>query len=370
LAVLSGVLVAALVRRQPSERPTLRFEVNTGTSPTPFHFALSPDGRRLAWVVSTDKGGAIETRALDQLDGRILSSTESARVGLPFWSPDSRSIAFFSTGKLKRISGDGGPAQIICDAGGGQGGSWSSDGVIVFAPEPAGPLFQVSAAGGIPAPVTELDATASETAHRHPVFLPDGQHFLYLAVNSNPSGSGIFVGALGSKEQKRLLTSVAKPGFAPPDYLLFVRDATLMVQRLDLKRLAVVGDAVPLVENVGVNAVTTLAGFTVSANGVLAWKPGGNVSLAQAQLVWLDRSGARTGTLGTPAVYDNSRFRPIFTRSRWRNGKRVPRATSGQSTPRTAGRHGSRLMSPMTTIRSGRRMAVESSSHPIVTPDD
>jgi Tol biopolymer transport system component len=309
-AVFGGVLVAALIGRQPSERPTVRFEVNVGTSGAPFHFALSPDGRRLAWVESTDKGAAIATRALDQLDSRVLLRTESARVALPFWSPDSRSIAFFSTGKLRRIPVDGGPAEIICDAVGGQGGSWNHDGVILFAPEPTGPLFQVSAAGGVPAPVTELDVASSEIAHRHPVFLPDGKHFLYLAVSSRADRSSIVVGALGSKDRRRLLTSVAKPGFAPPDHVLFVRDTSLMMQRLDLKGLTFVGDAVPLVENVGVNAGTSLAGFTVSANGVLAWRPGGYVAREPAQLAWLDRSGTRTGTLGTPAVYDNLALSP------------------------------------------------------------
>jgi Tol biopolymer transport system component len=309
-AVFGGVLVAALVGRQPSERPTVRFEVNVGSSVTPFHFALSPDGRRLAWVESTDKGAAIATRVLDQLDRRILSRTESARVALPFWSPDSRSIAFFSTGKLRKILVDGGPAEIICDAVSGQGGSWNSDGVIVFAPEQAGPLFQVPAAGGVPTPVTELDATVFEIAHRHPVFLPDGQHFLYLAVSSRADRSRIVVGALGSKERRRLLNSVAKPGFAPPDHVLFVRDTSLMIQRLDLKRLTLVGDPLPLVENVGVNAGTSLAGFTASANGVLAWRPGGYVTAEPARLVWLDRQGTRTGTLATPAVYDNLAISP------------------------------------------------------------
>jgi Tol biopolymer transport system component len=308
LAVLSAALAAALVvgRTQP-ERGRVMFEVSAPTITSPLHIALSPDGTRLVWMSQTDKGTSLAMRALDQTSVQMLSGTESvvsrSSGGYPFWSPDSRFIAFFAGGKLKKVSVSGGPPQTLCDAA-GFGGTWSRDGIIVFAPDASGPLYQVSASGGAPTQITELDSRLLETAHRHPVFLPDGKHFVYVATSSKADSTAIVVAALGSKEHKRLVASVAKAGFAPPDYLLFMRETTLMAQRLDLKRLEVQGDAFPVAEGVGVNGGNSLAGFTASANGVVAWRSGLS-GRAESQLAWVDRSGKRAGMVGATSAYDN-----------------------------------------------------------------
>ena len=131
-------------------------------------------------------------RALENLDGQILSRTEDA--SFPFWSPDGRTIGFFSDGKLKKVDLSGAPPQTLCDAAGGHGGTWSRDGVIVFAPTLTGPLFKVPATGGTPMPVTELNTTEGEIAHRHPFFLPDGDHFLYTAISAKQGQSAVYVG--------------------------------------------------------------------------------------------------------------------------------------------------------------------------------
>ena len=114
--------------------------------------------------------------------GTASALAGSERGQTPFWSPDSRSIGFFSGGKLKTIEASGGSVQIVCEAPSPRGGTWSSKGVIVFAPDFRGGLSSVPASGGVPVPITKID-TRMHTTHRWPWFLPDGRHFLYLAVN-------------------------------------------------------------------------------------------------------------------------------------------------------------------------------------------
>jgi len=140
--------------------------------------AISPDGRTIAFTTGDFSSGrltGIWVRGLDSLTVRLLPGTDGA--SLPFWSPDGGSIAFFTAGKLKKISISGGRPEEICNATDGRGGTWSPNGTIVFAPSNAGPLMQVRAGGGTPQVVTALDETRGETAHRFPLFLPDGDHF-------------------------------------------------------------------------------------------------------------------------------------------------------------------------------------------------
>jgi hypothetical protein len=188
----------------------------------------------------------------------------------PFWSPDSRFVAFFSDGKLQKTDVFGNPPETLCDAAGLSGGAWNRQGVILFTPRP-GPLFQVADTGGTPTSVTELDATRQETTHRDPTFLPDGKHFLYLALSSTPENAGVYVGALGSKERTRLMPATRKVVFAAPNHLLFLRDATLMAQRFDPDRLELQGDPFRVAESVATEGPVGTVGFTVSDQGMLAY---------------------------------------------------------------------------------------------------
>src|SRR4029078_8312530 len=115
----------------------------------------------------------------DTLTPEVLPGTEDGTF--PFWSPDSRSIAFFANGQVKRLNLDAGSALTLGEARGGRGGSWSPQGVILFSPGVRGGLQQVPAECGAPSPVAPHDGTPF-TSHRWPQFLPDGRHFLYLAV--------------------------------------------------------------------------------------------------------------------------------------------------------------------------------------------
>jgi len=284
--------------------------------------ALSPDGRRLVFVARDSSGASILwIRSLSSLTVQPLSGTESS--SFPFWSPDSRLIGFFADGKLKRIDASGGPPQVICDAPEARGGSWSPDGVILFAPAVDGPIFRVSASGGVPSPVTKLDRARGESSHRFPFFLPDGRHFLYLVANFGAPGDfpgmGIYARSLASEKEQRVSPAHSAMAFASSSFggregsLVFWKDGNLFAQPFDTKALRVTGEPAPLVEDVQYFPQTQSALFSVSGNRELVYQP--RAASGVSQLVWFDRSGRTIGTLGTPANQANPRISP--------DGKRV-----------------------------------------------
>jgi Tol biopolymer transport system component len=258
--------------------------------------ALSPDGRYLTFIARRTGGSAdlLWVRSLDTLEVRPLTGTDGANF--PFWSPDSKSIAFFTPGKLRKIDVSGGPPQTLCDATAGEGGTWNRDGVIVFAPNGTGALFRVSSAGGQPTPVTTLSTAGKETSHRWPYFLPDGRHFLFLSQPSNV----VYAGALDSPDLTRVVNADSRALYAP-GYLLFLREDTLVAQPFDARRLETTGEAVPIAEDVRVNATNGRAAFTVSESGVLVYRTG---SISEpAALTWFDRAGKVLGMVGQAKDY-------------------------------------------------------------------
>jgi Tol biopolymer transport system component len=267
----------------------------------PSALALSPDGRRLAFVASFEGRDLLWVRSLDSLSAEALQGTEGAAIqSAPFWSPDSRFIGFFAGDKLKKIDASGGPPQVLCNVGGPRGGTWNRDGVIVFAPVPFGPLYQVSQAGGEPTPVTALDQSGSETAHRWPYFLPDGRHFLYLMRSSKAESEGIYVGSLDAKETKRLLPTALNAAYAFPGFLLFLRNEQLIAQRFDADKLELTGEPLSVAERVAYNPGLSRGAFSVSENGVLAFRSGGGQI---NQPLWFDRQGKQSGSLGAAGLY-------------------------------------------------------------------
>jgi len=308
-AVAGGALLLSLqaftalyLRRPPAQAPeATRFSIDPPKN-TEFRgsFAVSPDGRRVVLRGISEGKVILWVRALESVTVQPLAGTDEASS--PFWSPDSRFIGFFAGGKLKKIAAAGGTAQTVCDAAGqGWGGSWSANGVIAFAPREGEPLYRVSAAGGTPEPLTTLDSLRGEISHYRPHFLPDGRHFLYLVISSQPKNAGIRVGSLDSKETKLLLNTDMSAAYAPPGYLFFLRDRTLMAQAFDANRLAIGGEPIPVAEDVdrlGLGARLPL--FSVSRTGVLVYRSGSNDA---TQLTWFDRQGKQLGTVGPVANY-------------------------------------------------------------------
>ena len=306
-AVASGVFLLAMLAiaavyfwRVPSEpAAATRFLIDLPPkTELRGSFAVSPDGRHVALRGVTEGKVVLWVRDLDSLITRPLAGTEEAFF--PFWSPDSRSIAFFTGSKLKKIDARGGPVQTLCDAPEGRGATWSASGVIVFTAREGEPLQQVSAAGGTPTPAATLESSRGEISHLHPFFLPDGRHFLYLVISSQPENAGLRVGSLDSKETKLLVNTDASGQYAPPGYLLFLRDRTLMAQRFDAGRLVTEGEPFPIADEVDrLGLSTRLALFSVSRTGVLVFRRGNSEG---TQLTWFDRQGNPLGTVGPAGI--------------------------------------------------------------------
>src|SRR5438876_2413225 len=267
---------------------------------------ISPDGRLIVFGVRDASGKeSMWIRQLDSLDAHPLAGTELG--GQTFWSPDSRSIGFVGGGKLKKIDVSGGPAQTLSDAGISAGGTWNRDGVIVFVRNLTDGLYSIPATGGTPTRVTTLDKSRNEIVHVWPYFLPDGRHFLYLARSSQVDKSAIFVGSLDSKETKFLLNADSSMAYAPPGYLLFARQQTLMAQGFDVDKLQLTGEAVPVAERIGRYLATARALFSVSETGVLVYR---SQSREDSQLVWFDRAGRQLATVGPAGTFAVIRLSP------------------------------------------------------------
>ena len=301
----------------------VRFQIPfSGVSATGGSFALSPDGRQLAFAAAGPDGiKRLWTRALDSLETRPLLGTEVALEVTPpfFWSPDSRSIAFDAGGKLKKIDIAGGPAQTICELPGlAVGGSWNKEGVIVFGNDAPGVgLMRVSAAGGRAIVLTHVDLSRKEGIHLLPSFLPDGRHFLYYRSSRIPENSGTYVGSIEAdplrQDSRQLLASV--PALYAPStdsstgQLLFLRSGTLFAQPFDPKRLQLMGEPVPVAEGVG--SYLAYGFFSISDTGILAYR-----TLAQEfQLTWLDRQGKAISRVGEPGPYSSLAVSPDGTRA-------------------------------------------------------
>jgi len=259
--------------------------------------AISPDGKLLVFSATDSSGtSALWLRALGSFEPRLLRGTENAQ--LPFWSPDSRQIGFFSDGKLRRARVAGGTPDVICDAPNGRGGSWSKNGDIVFNPAPGGGLFVVRATGGTPTPVTTLDVARGESAHRWPCFLPDGEHFLYASLPAKNGQFACYIGALHSREKRPLLSANDAPAFAAPHDLVYVRGEAIVSQHFDPGSMRLSGDPLNIAERPIATQYSAHPLVSVSENGVLAWQSAGSLD---TRLVWADRNGRELRSLAIPA---------------------------------------------------------------------
>ena len=275
--------------------------------------ALSPDGRLLAFVARTAEGERLLwVRPLDTQSAQPLPGTEDAFA--PFWSPDSRSLGFFADGKLKRIDASGGTVDTLDSSViPGRGGTWNQDGIILFNSGREG-IQRILSTGGAEIPVTALDESLGEIAHSWPFFLPDGNHFLYLArTRSSEETNKVYLSSLDENSPTLLLNSNSNVIYAAPGYLLFWREGTLRAQRFDPERLQLMGEALPVAPNVRFDALSQGGLFSASQNGILTYQAGNQAGLSQ--LVWFDRSGNQLEPVGEPGNY----YAPRLSH----NGRRV-----------------------------------------------
>jgi serine/threonine protein kinase/WD40 repeat protein len=293
----------AVVRTQMAAPENLQFNFIGDNGGPP---AISPDGKTVVFSARSTGKNQLYFRTMDKLAPQPIPGTEDGTF--PFWSPDSRSIAFFSDSKLKRIDLAGGTPFTICDAPVGRGGSWSTNGTIVFSPTFTEPLDQVAATGGTPAPVTKL--TDKYTTHRWPWFLPDGHHFLYLAANhssTTAANTAVFWASLDGKENKLLFPSRSNAIYAS-GRMLYVRENTLVAQPFDGSSGQLQGEAVALNGDVQVDGTVWRGTFSASDNGTLLYQPG--PAGAGNRLAWFERSGKETGTIAGPEAFSLMELSP------------------------------------------------------------
>ena len=325
LAASTTVALGALLGRRPSSdapatsASVVRFLVfppegamfSTGG---PGRFSVAPDGRQIAFVAESNGGTSVWLQAFDSLSARELPGTAGAR-GSPFWSPDSRTIAFFADGKLQRLDLDAVVPRAVCDLPSPLSlqttarGSWSSDGVILFA---AGVrLFRVSANGGAASPVASVDGGQGGPP-LNPTFLPDGRHFIFLTSEIGTAGrrasgeadqAGVWMGSLDDAPPIRLLDRAERATYAQRN-LLFIRDGVLMAQPFDSVQNRLTGEPQPIGETASFGNNPNLS---ASETGALVYTDG---LRPDRQLLWVDRSGREMARVGEPAPWGNFDLSP------------------------------------------------------------
>jgi Tol biopolymer transport system component len=274
----------------------------SSTSTLPIPLAISPDGSRVTFCAHAANGpDGLWVRALDSDEPHILAGTEEA--SMPFFSPDGKSIAFFASGKLKRVAADGGPVTTLADAEDPRGGSWGKGDVIVFAPSGTTGLSMVGAQGGPVTVATTLDPARNEATHRYPYFLPDGRHFLFLARRAG-AGKGeepaIYAASIGSPRRTRVLGVASNVAYAS-GHLVYVDQGNLVAQAFDPARFTVSGAAIPISDSVRWDQRFSRGTFAVSRTGVLVYMSG--QAQERSQLRWADRRGTTLRTVGEPGEF-------------------------------------------------------------------
>ena len=256
---------------------------------------VSPDGKTIAFTAVDEKGVTkLWIRPLNAQQATVLEGTEDAAK--PFWSFDGQSLAFAADGKLEKIAVAGGTPQVLADgvASESGGGTWNSDGTILFCKDLFGPIYRVSASGGAVSPATQLNGT--DHSHDEPSFLPDGKHFLYTAARSDAPPE-VRVGELDQPQQIGVTVALGQmPQFAS-DRLVVSREGHIMAQVFNARTWKVSGEP---------QVLGNARYFSISNNGVLAY----HESSAESELKVFDRSGNTIATPGPPAVYGWPRFSP------------------------------------------------------------
>ena len=312
--VIWGLMLAAAIgfavlsqsaARRRSPLPEMRVDVATPATTDAASMALSSDGQRIVFSAIAYGRSQLWLRSFDSGTSRPLAGTEGGIS--PFWSPDDKSIAFFSDSKLKRIDLDTETVRALANVPNVRGGTWNAEGVILVGTI-LGPILRVPAAGGAAVPETHLDP--QQASHRSPQFLPDGRHFLYRVTGT---GSGIYIGELGGAERQHLLDADLA-AYLPSQYVLFIRRSTLFAQRFNPAQLTLGGDPFPVAEQVLGNALA------VSNSETIAYRTGSAGGSRQA--TWFDRSGKEVGRLGGPeeaSAADPSISRDGRQLAFWRN---------------------------------------------------
>jgi Tol biopolymer transport system component len=309
-AIALAAAFLALPRPQPEPAGTLAMSEfippTRPTGPAVFRLAVSPDGRRLAFTAPDTNGRlALWVRSLDSLAAQPLAGTKNAAA--PFWSPDSRVIAFQADGKLKRVDASGGTVTTVCSLLASPPGTWSRDDVILVTGE-SSIIARVAASGGTPTRLLQLDEKTGERVQLSPSFLPDGRHFVYASALPGSRSRAVYLGSLDNEHGTRLIDDATGNVVYASGYVLFLRSSTLFAQPFDISTLKLSGEAKPIAEDILVNPATGTGAFTASQNGILAYQTSTNGD--STSLTWYDRSGKDLGNTGEHAGFFDLQLSP------------------------------------------------------------
>ena len=289
LAVATVAALALFGARRPAlSLPQQRLEITTPSTTDPLSLAISPDGATVVFVATTDGRPQLWLRSLGTVSAQPVKGTDNAQF--PFWSPDSRSIGFAASGQLKRIDLEGGAVRKLANAPLFLGGTWSTDGTILFVPNANSRVFRVSDSGGDPVEVTP--SFAPRSSHHFPKMLPDGRHFLFF-VAGDPAIRGVYVSDVGGAAPRRLLDADAAAIYASSGHLLFVRGSTLLAQRFDPIAQTIAGSPFPVVDDIAAGdfAGANIVAASASAAGPIVYRTGFSLPSVRLDVKWRDRSG-------------------------------------------------------------------------------
>jgi eukaryotic-like serine/threonine-protein kinase len=314
VATLLGLGAIRLLRPRPSAEIT-RYVVHppagatVGGARAETRVAISPDGRQLAMIATTQGSDALWVQSVDSLTPRLLEGTQDATS--PFWSPDSRFIGFFAPreGSLKKVEASGGPPRAIC-AGAVFGlSTWLPDGTILFSEFRKG-IYRVSAEGGTPTPVTHVDPAQRELNHFWPSMLPDGRQFLYTATGLGTDQRRVtpivFVGSLDSPDRKEIARLNSRVVYSKSGHVLYVHEGALLAQAFDVTALQRRGEPVRIADDVDYYRSTGAAAFSISDTGALIYR----VAPGPLELVWFARQGEMLGPVWNRQRFGNPRISP------------------------------------------------------------
>jgi serine/threonine-protein kinase len=273
---------------------------------------ISPDGRRVVQAFTSGADHELFVRGIDQWDGALLvEGSGQARPYHPFFSPDGEWLGFATPDSLNKVPIGGGTPIKLCDVNLSRGASWGPDGTIVFTPNPASGLSTVSAAGGEPQPLTELDAEKKEITHRWPQFLPGGGAIVFTvhSSDSNFDKAWVEVLDLNTGQRKTVHRGGTYGRYVESGHLAYMNQGTLFALPFDLDTLEATGSAAPVVQEVGSSGQGG-AYYDVSGSGTLAFVPGQEGGGIRREPVLVDREGKVEPLAAEERDYGAPRFSP------------------------------------------------------------
>jgi Tol biopolymer transport system component len=319
LALLAVAALSWFVAHRQAPAMQMQFAIATPGEMSISHMALSRDGTMLVFV-SPEESSALPMLFVQRVGSlRVTPLPGTQGASYPFWSPDGTQVGFFANGKLQKIAIAGGTPQIVAPVLAARGGSWGSQNIIIYTPDPTTGIWRVNADGSGLAPVTVdlMAKSKDQQSHRWPEFLPDGKHFLYwggnFANNKDDRTSGIYLSSLDGKQQTLVQPSHSNFGY-DAQHLYYADDQRQLVSvDFDPGKGEVSGKTSTVAGAVGYQPSTFWAAFTVGGNGTVVYNTG--VGAAFSVLTWIDRSGKELSRIGEPAIMANPTLSPDGSRA-------------------------------------------------------